>query len=103
MFLPNLTTDAMYEVKIRGATRSLLVPSKIFPGQFSESRKIYVAADCDRVSWSPATGSAGDDAAGRHEMELSAGTCPLPSHEPLRHYLIFTTWNSYSVCSIYNG
>ena len=42
----------MYEVKIRGATRSLFSPSKIYPGLFSESRKIFVALDCDRLSLS---------------------------------------------------
>ncbi len=71
MFLPNLTTKTMYEVKIRGATRSLFSPAKIYPGLFSESRKIIVDHDCDRLS-SPL--GAGDDSYSiGPEIELSAG------------------------------
>lgn len=42
----------MYEVKIRGATRSIYSPSKLYDGTYSESRKIFVALDCDRLSLS---------------------------------------------------
>ena len=91
MFLPNLTTNAMYEVKIRGATRSLFSPSKIYQGLVSESRKIFVAADCDRLS-SPFSEDFG------HEIELSAGMVAAlvcASFALILVLLAFILWRKY--------
>jgi receptor-type tyrosine-protein phosphatase gamma len=95
MFLPNLTTNIMYEVKIRGATRSLFSPSKIYPGAYSESRKIFVALDCDRIS-SP-FGSEGTENSS-HEIELSAGMVAAlvcASFALILVLLAFVLWRKY--------
>ncbi|XP_054722094.1 tyrosine-protein phosphatase 99A-like, partial [Uloborus diversus] len=46
MFIPNLTANTMYEVKVRGATRSVIEHSKLFKGQFSEPRKVLLQNKC---------------------------------------------------------
>ena len=93
MFLPNLTSNVMYEVKIRGATRSMRSPSKIYPGQFSESRKILVALDCVKVS-SPLDASESFN----HEIELSAGMIAAlvcASFALILVLLAFVLWRKY--------
>lgn len=95
MFLPNLTTNVMYEVKIRGATRSLFSPSKIYPGLFSESRKIFVALDCDRLSLSHV--QSGSEIYSQ-EIELSAGMVAAmvcASFALLLVILAFVLWRKY--------
>ena len=95
MFLPNLTTNVMYEVKIRGATRSLISPSKIYPGLFSESRKIFVALDCDRLSLSHV--QSGSEIFSQ-EIELSAGMVAAmvcASFALVLVLLAFVLWRKY--------
>lgn len=47
--LPNMTTNIMYEVRVRGGTRSVLETDKVFKGQFSDSRKILMKPNCEKV------------------------------------------------------
>lgn len=101
MFLPNLTTNVMYEVKIRGATRSLFSPSKIYPGLFSESRKIFVALDCDRLSLSHV--QSGSEIYSQ-EIELSAGMVAAmvcASFALLLVILAFVLWRKYFQAAYY--
>jgi receptor-type tyrosine-protein phosphatase gamma len=108
MFLPNLTTNVMYEVKIRGATRSLFSPSKIYPGLFSESRKIFVALDCDRLSLSHV--QSGSEIFSQ-DIELSAGVVAAmvcASFAILLLVLAFVLWRKYFqvrmiVCLLYSS
>jgi hypothetical protein len=107
MFLPNLTTNVMYEVKIRGATRSLFSPSKIYPGLFSESRKIFVALDCDRLSLSHV--QSGSEIFSQ-DIEFSAGVVAAmvcASFAILLLVLAFVLWRKYFqvrkiVCLLYS-
>ena len=97
MFLPNLTTKVMYELKIRGATRSLFSPTKIYPGQFSESRKIIVDHDCDRLS-SPLGAGIGSGDEPYSEVELSAGMVAAlvcASFALILVLLAFVLWRKY--------
>lgn len=90
----------MYEVKIRGATRSLFSSSKIYPGLFSESRKIFVALDCDRLSLSHV--QSGSEIFSQ-EIELSAGMVAAmvcASFALLLVLLAFVLWRKYfQVCN----
>ena len=100
MFLPNLTSNKMYEVKIRGATRSLKIPSKIYPGSYSESQKIFVANDCNRLS-SPLDASE----IFNREIELSAGMIAAlvcASFALILVILAFILWRKYFqvICSV---
>ncbi|CAB3361379.1 Hypothetical predicted protein [Cloeon dipterum] len=47
-YLTNLTTDKMYEVKVRGAVHSELNRSEILQGDESLSRKILLKLNCDK-------------------------------------------------------
>ncbi|EFX83408.1 hypothetical protein DAPPUDRAFT_48090, partial [Daphnia pulex] len=101
MFLPNLTTNVMYEVKIRGATRSLFSPSKIYPGLFSESRKIFVALDCDRLSLSHV--QSGSEIFSQ-DIEFSAGVVAAmvcASFAILLLVLAFVLWRKYFQAAYY--
>ncbi|KAG0423774.1 hypothetical protein HPB47_000466 [Ixodes persulcatus] len=42
MFIPNLTANTLYEVKVQGATRSIIDQTTVFKGQFSDSRKVLL-------------------------------------------------------------
>ncbi|GFU26415.1 tyrosine-protein phosphatase 99A [Nephila pilipes] len=53
MFIPNLTANTMYEVKVRGATRSVIEHSKLFKGQFSEPRKVLLQNKCPMFNGVP--------------------------------------------------
>ena len=100
MFLPNLTSNVMYEVKIRGATRSLKVPNKTYPGLYSESRKIFVANVCDRLS-SPLDGSESFN----DDIELSAGMVAAlvcASFALILVFLAFILWRKYFQVIILN-
>ncbi|GAB6020093.1 hypothetical protein CHUAL_002826 [Chamberlinius hualienensis] len=48
LFLPNLTSYTMYEVKVRGATRSLVNKTHLYKGPFSEARKVVLHDRCSR-------------------------------------------------------
>ncbi|XP_022250012.1 protein sidekick-2-like, partial [Limulus polyphemus] len=56
-FISNLTTNTMYEVKICGATRSIIKQQKFYQGQFSESRKVLLQSNCQSSVSSPLTES----------------------------------------------
>lgn len=45
----NLTDNAMYELKVNGATHSYL-STKLIHGQFSEPRSVYLHKDCDNIN-----------------------------------------------------
>ncbi|ODN00699.1 Tyrosine-protein phosphatase 99A [Orchesella cincta] len=47
--LPNMTTNIMYEVRVRGGTRSVLETEKVYKGQFSDARKILMKPNCEKV------------------------------------------------------
>jgi receptor-type tyrosine-protein phosphatase gamma len=49
ILLQNLTTNIMYEVRVRGGTRSVLEPEKVYKGQYSDSRKILMQPNCEKV------------------------------------------------------
>lgn len=44
-----MTTNMMYEVRVRGGTRSVLETEKVYKGQFSDSRKILMKPNCEKV------------------------------------------------------
>lgn len=41
-----MTKGTLYEVKVQGATRSLKESSKLYRGDFSESRKVILQSKC---------------------------------------------------------
>ncbi|XP_023290155.1 tyrosine-protein phosphatase 99A [Orussus abietinus] len=47
--IPNLTMNTMYEVMVRGATRSIIDRRLVIKGNNTEPRKILVAQDCDKT------------------------------------------------------
>ena len=49
LLLPNLTSNTMYEVKVRGATRSLYNRSLVYSGAFSDTHKILLQLNCDQI------------------------------------------------------
>ncbi|XP_028968675.1 tyrosine-protein phosphatase 99A [Galendromus occidentalis] len=52
MLIPNLTANTLYEVKVQGATRSVLYHSKLYKGEFSESRRVILSGTGGRCqSW----------------------------------------------------
>ena len=44
--LTNLTTDAVYEIRMAGATKSIYQKSLVYRGQFSPIRSMLLASDC---------------------------------------------------------
>lgn len=44
-----MTTDLLYEIRVRGGTRSVLETEKVYKGQFSDSRKIMMKPNCEKV------------------------------------------------------
>ncbi|XP_033215227.1 tyrosine-protein phosphatase 99A isoform X5 [Belonocnema kinseyi] len=46
--IPNLTMNAMYEVTVQGATRSVMNPLEIIRGNSTLPRKVLLARDCDK-------------------------------------------------------
>lgn len=46
--LQNLTTNVMYEIRVRGGTRSVLETDKVFKGQYSDSKKILLQPNCEK-------------------------------------------------------
>ncbi|XP_017484305.1 PREDICTED: tyrosine-protein phosphatase 99A-like, partial [Rhagoletis zephyria] len=49
MILQNLTTHTEYEVKVAAATLSIINPKKIVLGKFSETRKISLHPNCEKI------------------------------------------------------
>ncbi|KAJ9581538.1 hypothetical protein L9F63_023279 [Diploptera punctata] len=49
MLIPNLTVDTMYEINVRGVSHSIFYPYKPAEGQVSESRKVQVRPNCDKI------------------------------------------------------
>ena len=49
MLIPNLTVDTMYEINVRGVSHSIFNPRKPAEGQISESRKVLVRPNCDKI------------------------------------------------------
>ncbi|XP_043479627.1 tyrosine-protein phosphatase 99A isoform X2 [Leptopilina heterotoma] len=46
--ITNLTMNAIYEVTVQGATRSVINPSDIIRGESTLARKVLLARDCDK-------------------------------------------------------
>ncbi|XP_076351055.1 putative receptor-type tyrosine-protein phosphatase mosPTP-1 isoform X2 [Tachypleus tridentatus] len=53
LVIPNLTANTMYEIKVCGATRSIIQPNKLYKGLFSESRKVLLLGQCQTFANSP--------------------------------------------------
>lgn len=51
--IPNLLTSTMYEVKLRGASKSVVDPQEILRGAFSEPRKVYLEENCNTMMLPP--------------------------------------------------
>lgn len=49
ILLEGLKTNAMHEVKVRGATRSIYDSSRVYKGEFSEPQKILLRLNCDQA------------------------------------------------------
>ncbi|OXA53024.1 Tyrosine-protein phosphatase 99A [Folsomia candida] len=47
--LQNLTTNVMYEIRVRGGTRSVLETDKVFKGQYSDSKRILLQQNCEKT------------------------------------------------------
>lgn len=58
MFIPNLTANTLYEVKVQGATRSIIDSSRVFRGQFSDSRKVLLQTFNDGAYTDPSLSAA---------------------------------------------
>lgn len=46
ILITNLTKGTLYEVKVRGATRSITERVKLYHGEFSEPRKVILQSKC---------------------------------------------------------
>ena len=42
MYMNNLTTNGAYEVKVRGATRSMVGERKLHMGSWSDTKAVYL-------------------------------------------------------------
>ncbi|XP_058457054.1 tyrosine-protein phosphatase 99A [Malaya genurostris] len=49
MIIPNLTTNMVYEVKVRAASTSVINPKQIILGSYSEPRKISLQPNCEKI------------------------------------------------------
>jgi len=47
MYMNNLTTNEAYEVKVRGATRSLVGEKKLHLGEWSETKAVFLQPGCE--------------------------------------------------------
>ncbi|KAG8195656.1 hypothetical protein JTE90_004989 [Oedothorax gibbosus] len=93
MFIPNLTANTMYEVKVRGATRSVIEHSKLFKGQFSEPRKVLLQNKCPMFNGVPYSDSS-----------LSAGMVAgvmCASFALLLAIISFVLWRKYFQAAYY--
>uniref|UniRef100_T1JAT5 Uncharacterized protein n=1 Tax=Strigamia maritima TaxID=126957 RepID=T1JAT5_STRMM len=50
ILIPNLTSNAYYEVKVRGGTRSLIDQAKVYRGPFSDTRHIFCKVNITRTT-----------------------------------------------------
>ncbi|XP_076316629.1 putative receptor-type tyrosine-protein phosphatase mosPTP-1 isoform X2 [Tachypleus tridentatus] len=53
LVIPNLTANTVYEIKVCGATRSIIEPNKLYKGHFSDSRKVLLLSKCQTFTNSP--------------------------------------------------
>ncbi|XP_037086663.1 tyrosine-protein phosphatase 99A-like [Pollicipes pollicipes] len=51
VLLANLTANTMYEVRVRGVTKSRFNASTLYVGRSSEPRKVLLQPDCERVQY----------------------------------------------------
>lgn len=49
MIIPNLTTNSVYEVKVRAASASVINPKQIILGSYSEPKKISLQLHCEKI------------------------------------------------------
>ncbi|XP_035894669.1 tyrosine-protein phosphatase 99A isoform X1 [Anopheles stephensi] len=49
LIIPNLTSNAVYEVKVRAASASVINPKQIILGSYSEPRKISLQPNCEKA------------------------------------------------------
>uniref|UniRef100_A0A182N755 Putative receptor-type tyrosine-protein phosphatase mosPTP-1 n=1 Tax=Anopheles dirus TaxID=7168 RepID=A0A182N755_9DIPT len=49
LIIPNLTSNAVYEVKVRAASKSVINPKQIILGTTSEPRKISLQPNCEKA------------------------------------------------------
>ncbi|XP_058812317.1 tyrosine-protein phosphatase 99A [Topomyia yanbarensis] len=49
MIIPNLTTNMVYEVKVRAASTSVINPKQIILGSYSEPKKISLQPNCEKI------------------------------------------------------
>ncbi|ETN67444.1 hypothetical protein AND_000745 [Anopheles darlingi] len=49
LIIPNLTTNSVYEVKVRAASFSVINPKQIILGSYSEPRKISLQPNCEKA------------------------------------------------------
>ncbi|XP_052891620.1 tyrosine-protein phosphatase 99A isoform X2 [Anopheles moucheti] len=49
LIIPNLTSNAEYEVKVRAASASVINPKQIILGSYSEPRKISLQPNCEKA------------------------------------------------------
>ena len=47
IMISNLTANSLYEVKVQGASRSIIENSKVYRGEFSEPRKVVLQSKCE--------------------------------------------------------
>ena len=67
--LTNLSTDAVYEIRMAGATKSIYRKNLVYRGQFSPIRSMLLASDCIYYHTETAIG----DPSGIPEVRNSAG------------------------------
>lgn len=47
IMISNLTANSLYEVKVQGASRSIIEHNKIYRGEFSQPRKVVLQSKCE--------------------------------------------------------
>lgn len=47
--IKNLSINTLYEIRIAASSESSFIPKKFIRGNFSEPRKIFIQADCDKI------------------------------------------------------
>ena len=56
MFLPNLTMNTQYEIRVVAGTNSLYRPRLTYHGRASLARKVYVQPNCEALQRQGASG-----------------------------------------------
>lgn len=95
MFIPNLTTNSMYEVKVQGATKSLFERARVYKGLYSEPRKVQLSASCYVSALAPATRVAENVSAGM----IAGAVCA--SFALLLALLALILWRKYFQATYY--